>query len=166
MREMARHASALTIQRHDIERLQTSVDTGQVTLINHITGFASQLAANSASIPLSASSEYMSTSRVATKTSRYGKSRRFRVSLPRWLVGRIWELGLHQCDNVWTVQLASINVRPARTYVFDFVRAGDVEAVRKLLNSGQLSVQDREYKYTWQDPRTLLEASLMHQNIS
>jgi hypothetical protein len=67
---------------------------------------------------------------------------------------------MHECDNVWTFQLSPINIRPAHTYVFDFVRAGDVEAVRDLLRSRKLSVRDCEE--TNRGVSTLLEVSLLH----
>lgn len=69
---------------------------------------------------------------------------RYRLALPRWLVGCVWEFSMHECDSVWTFQLAPINIRPAHTYAFDFVRGGDVGAVRELLRSRKLSVRDCE----------------------
>lgn len=168
IRQAARNASSLTLQNQQLKILQASVESGQVALINHMTGFATatQVATSSDSSLQSSSIEDVKDNRTAIRRSRHGKSRRFRVSLPRWLVGRVWELGLHECDNVWTLQLAPMNVRPARTYVFDFVRAGDVEAVRKLIGSRQLSVQDRVFTDTWEDPITLLEVIFLLEGIS
>lgn len=45
-------------------------------------------------------------------------------------------------DNVRTFQLRSISVRPYKSAVFEAVRSGNIEGVRKLLASGDLSVRD------------------------
>lgn len=72
---------------------------------------------------------------------------KFRVSLPLWLVNRVWEFGLREAEGGWTAQLYPIMVRPGGTYVFSFVYSGDVDTVRRLLRSGQLSVRDHKPSY-------------------
>jgi hypothetical protein len=67
---------------------------------------------------------------------------KFRVSLPPWLVNRVWEFGFREAEGGWTAQLHPIMVRPHDASVFNFVYMGDVDTVRKLLRSGQLSVCD------------------------
>jgi hypothetical protein len=83
---------------------------------------------------------------------------KFRVSLPLWLVNRVWEFGLREADGGWTAQLYPIMVRPRDTYVFDFVYSGDVDAVRRLLRSGQLSVRD--HVQHWDGLMNLLQVSV------
>jgi hypothetical protein len=81
-----------------------------------------------------------------------------RVSLPLWLVNRVWEFGLREADGGWTAQLYPIMVRPQDAYVFNFVYSGDVDTVRRLLRSGQLSVRD--HSQGWFGPVSLLEVGV------
>jgi hypothetical protein len=67
---------------------------------------------------------------------------KLRLSLPLWLVNRVWEFGLREAEGGWTAQLYPIMVRPRSACVLDFVYSGDVHTVRRLLRSGQLSVRD------------------------
>jgi hypothetical protein len=86
-----------------------------------------------------------------------------RVALPLWLVNRVWEFGLREAEGGWTAQLYPIMVRPWDTYVFDFVYSGDVDTVRRLLRSGQLSVRDHEQ--SWGGPRNLLQVSVRYSSL-
>jgi hypothetical protein len=83
-----------------------------------------------------------------------------RVSLPLWLVNRVWEFGLREAEGGWTAQLYPIMVRPHDTYVFDFVLSGDVDTVLRLLRAGQLSVRDHtQHKGTL---KNLLQVSVVY----
>jgi hypothetical protein len=146
MRESARHAAALTLQAQRLDMLQTAVESGNLALIGHITTFASQQATSSGSNPPQQVNGNRSVAggKKLPKRSRNGTEYKFRLALPHRLVKCIWEFSVHECDNAWTFQLKPVNIRPARTYAFDFVRAGDVSAVRELMISRQLSIQDRE----------------------
>jgi hypothetical protein len=126
--------------------LQSSVESGNLALIGHITSFASQQATSSGSDPPHQAKEDRSVAgrRRLPKTPKDGTEHKFRLALPRRLVKCIWEFSVLECDNAWTFQLKPVNIRPAHTYAFDFVRAGDVSAVRELMRSRQLSIQDRE----------------------
>lgn len=42
----------------------------------------------------------------------------------------------------WQIQLQPVNYRPPSSFAFEVVRSGNVRAVRKLLDSGRLSVRD------------------------
>jgi hypothetical protein len=146
VRESARHAAALTLQAQRLDMLQSSVESGNLALIGHITTFASQQATNSGGNTIQQAHEDRSVMgrRKLPKKPKNGTEYKFRLALPRRLVKCIWEFSVHECDNAWTFQLSPVNVRPARTYAFDFVRAGDVGAVRELMKSRQLSIRDRE----------------------
>lgn len=154
----------MTLQSQHLERLQASIESGKVDLIDHITDFASRVATRQGSVSPFSSNTNISANERGSRPCRRYRNWQIRLPLPRWLVGCVWEFGMHERDNVWTFQLCPINLRPAHTYVFDFVRAGDVGAVRELISSRQLSVHDREP--TWNGHRTLLEASHMAYNIS
>jgi hypothetical protein len=161
MRETARHAAALSLQSQQLERLQASVESGNLALVGHITAFASQqVISYDEPVQRTVTGHKMSPNRSVRKWAKQGRDYTFRLRLPRRLVNCVWEFGVHECDNVWTFQLKPINIRPAHTYVFDFVRAGDTDAVRELLRSGQLSVHDRQL--TSKGSKSLLEVSSMH----
>jgi hypothetical protein len=97
------------------------------------------------------------------KRQKRDKSYRLRVSLPPWFLNCVWELGIHQADGVWTAQIWPINVRPGSALVFDYVRSGDVEAVRELLQSGQLSMRD--YACQGRLNRSLPEVSITKSTV-
>jgi hypothetical protein len=145
-----------------LDMLQSSIESGNLALIGHITTIASQQATTSGPDPpqqVHVDSSVLAR-RKLPKRSRNGTEYKFRLALPHCLVKCIWEFSVHECDNAWTFQLKPVNIRPARTYAFDFVRAGDLNAVRELLRSRQLSIQDREPSSS--GSRTLLEVSDTH----
>jgi hypothetical protein len=146
VRESVRNAAALTLQAQRVDMLQTSIESGNLALIGHITTFASQQATTSGGNTTQKAHEERPVTgrRKLSKRPRNGTEYKFRLALPHRLVKCIWEFSVHECDSAWTFQLKPVNIRSARTYAFDFVRAGDVGAVRELLRSRQLSVQDRE----------------------
>jgi hypothetical protein len=161
MRESAKQAASFAHQSQKLERLQASIEAGNTALIERVTASATQImASRTASLQQTSLEINTVFSRPPAIRERHGNVRSYRLSLPRWLVGCVWEFSMHECDNVWTFQLSPINIRPAHTYVFDFVRAGDVEAVRDLLRSRKLSVRDCEE--TNRGVSTLLEVSLLH----
>lgn len=57
----------------------------------------------------------------------------------------VLECGVRESEGVWTAQIWPVNVRPESAVVFDYVRSGDVEAVRGLLQSGQLTMRDHAH---------------------
>jgi hypothetical protein len=166
VRESARHAAALTLQAQRLDQLQSSVESGNSALIGQITTFASQKATRVGETPVQQAQEDRSVTgrRKLPQRSRNGTEYKFRLALPHRLVKCIWEFSVHGCDNAWTFQLSPVNIRPARTYAFDFVRAGDVNTVRELMRSRQLSIRDREPSS--RGSRTLLEVSEVHCSLA
>ena len=59
-------------------------------------------------------------------------------------------------DDVWNFRVRPVNLRPQGDFVFDVVRSGSVEAVQKLLTSGEMSVSDHENSFY-----DLLDSSLL-----
>lgn len=78
-----------------------------------------------------------------TKTKRQS-SRTFRLALPRWLTSCVWEFAVQECQGNWDFQLHPVYVRQYGSFAFDVVRSGNVEAVKKILATGELSVSDQE----------------------
>lgn len=70
---------------------------------------------------------------------------------------------MHEADGVWTTQIWPINVRPGSAVVFDYVSSGDVEAVRELLRSGNLSLRD--YMHHGTRNHSLFEVSCAQREI-
>lgn len=68
---------------------------------------------------------------------------KIRIALPRCFTECVWEFGLQESGNGWAMQLYPINERPPESFVFDVVSSGRVSAVRALLESGPLSMQDQ-----------------------
>jgi hypothetical protein len=152
MRESAKHAAAFALQSEHIKQLHNTVETGNAVLLGHVTNSA--LLEPAAMIP----KQQNSLDRAGAdrpKRQRRDRSYRFRVSLPRWFVNCVWELGVHEADGVWTTQMWPVNVRPESAVVFEYVRSGDVEAVRELLNSRQLSLRDHMHR--WDGDLSLFE---------
>lgn len=69
---------------------------------------------------------------------------RYRVSMPRWLVNFVWDVTFFEYRGSWILQLRPVIIRPRGTFAFDFVRSGDIETIRRLLQSGELSLHDHE----------------------
>jgi hypothetical protein len=82
----------------------------------------------------------------------------FHLALPRWLSHGIWEFAVHELDGAWNFRVRPVTIRPYGTFAFDVVRSGNVEAVRKLLSSGELSVSDYEHSFD-RGPKPLLLVS-------
>jgi len=161
VQEAAAHAAALTLQNQRMERLQAIVESGHMALLGQITNIASQqVVTHKAASKRLLSGHNESRDQPLPVKSRHGRSRTYRIALPRWLVSCVWEFAVHESDGVRNFQLYPLNMRPSHTYVFDFVREGDVAAVRDLLISRQLSVLDRSYYSSAErDGETLLEVS-------
>jgi hypothetical protein len=164
VRESARHAAALSLQAQRLVMLQTAVESGNLALMGHITTSASRKV-DPAGNPSQQTHDngHVVGRRSPRKRPKNSTEYKFLLALPHRLVKCIWEFSVHECDNAWTFQLKPVNIRPARTYAFDFVRAGDVRAVRELIRSRQLSAQDREPSSN--GSRTLLEVGDMHQSL-
>jgi hypothetical protein len=157
LRESAKHAAAFALQSEHIKQLHRTVETGNAALLGHITNL--NLLVPAASTQTQQTS-MMRAGTAETKRQKRNKSYRLRVSLPRWFMNCVWELGVHEADGVWTTQIWTVNVRPYQAVVFDYVRSGDVEAVRELLQSGQLSMRDHEHYGS--RSRSLFEVSTSH----
>lgn len=67
----------------------------------------------------------------------------------------VWEFGLREADGGWTAQLYPISIRPQGAVVFDFVRSGDIDSVRRLLQSGEIPLRDHEDN--WKESSSLLQ---------
>jgi hypothetical protein len=154
MRESAKYAAAFALQSEHMMQLHNTVTTGNAAVLGHLT--------NSHILEPVASAQTQQTSMIrAGATKKRNKSYRLRISLPSWFVNCVWELGVHEADGVWTTQIWTVNVRPSTAVVFEYVKFGDVEAVRELLQSGQLSMRDHSRHEKFGD-ESLFEVSLTY----
>jgi hypothetical protein len=157
MRQTAVHAAAATLHNDRMELLRNTVESGNAALMGQVTAsqqLASRVAPHQRSIG--------ATGRVLERYRR-GRTYKYRLALPRWFARNVWECIVHEANQGWTTQLYPINLRPKHTYAFDFVRRGDVKAVRELMRLGHLSVNDRVGFYWGEE--SLLEASILRVEI-
>ena len=88
-----------------------------------------------------------------------GPLHKIRIALPRYFTNYVWEFGLQESGNGWAMQLHPINERPPESFAFDVVRSGCVSAVRALLESGSLSMQDHAAASEFSTRKSLLDVS-------
>ena len=72
---------------------------------------------------------------------------RLSVSLPYWLTRKTWHLAVCESQGSWTIKIDPINLRPDDAVIFDYVILGDTMMVRKLLDAGELSINDRQSSF-------------------
>lgn len=99
MRKSTKHATVLALQTQHLDRLQTSVESGNVALIGHITAFSpQQVTTDEAShrVPLNRNTRV---GKPLHNHLKRGRSHKYHLPLPRWLVACVWELG---CMNATT----------------------------------------------------------------
>lgn len=148
MRESAQHATALTLQSERMQRLQDTMETGHAALFGQLTSYPNTaLLENDHAHQTPATDSYTVASRREKIRPRRGKHHKLRFVLPSWFVNCVWEVGMHNTDGVRTIEIYPINRRRSSTLVFDSVRAGDIEPVRKYIASGQLSFRDHADDY-------------------
>jgi len=144
MREHANQAAAFALQRElQIEhskQLQNTVEAAKVAFLGQVTSSTLLEPAGSIQTQQTSVIKPFATRPIRQKRDR---SYRLRLSLPRWFVNCVWELAVHEADGVWTTQIWPVNLRHHDAVVFEYVQSGDVEAVSRLLQSGQLSMRDR-----------------------
>lgn len=110
-------------------RSSTAVTRGRSTSMKHSSG---------------SDSRNPTSQNASQKYSNRPLRRKFRVSLPRWFSDCVWEFGILDAGSGWMFQLQPVNYRPHDSFAFQVVRSGNVSAVQRLLDLGQLSVRDHE----------------------
>lgn len=159
MRQMVK-TGAFVLQQNAINAVQrdrlddmdrTMQDTG-MRVPTHSTTFNASSSSSSTAPPNDLDHPPPSRQAVSRKVLQNRSNGRFsptlRISLPRWFTNRVWEIGTYDVglDNVHSLPLRSINLRPHNSLVFEAVRAGDVEGVQKLLAYKHLSIMDHAYR--------------------
>lgn len=158
MRQAVMRANEHVLQSEHMKLLQGKIESGNAALAGQIAAFTSEQSTRHND---SRQTLGKTTGPFVTHT-RPGKTRRYRVTLPRWFAKCVWDFTIHEFNHVWTVQLQPANLRPHYIYEFDFVRNGDVPAVRRLLELGRLSVNDRAVVEESSTSESLLEVFLMY----
>jgi hypothetical protein len=123
------------MQLHDLE---TAVQAGNSMILDRLSVPAS---ATTPQDTLTSTSQLLQVEVRQTKKSH--SHRKFRIALPRSFIDCVWEFGIRGTGNGWEFQLHPVNIRPRDAFVFKVVKSGRVSAVRALLESGSLSMQDR-----------------------
>ena len=155
-KNVANQAAAFATQRElqieHFRQLKEAVEEAKAAFFGQVTNPTPM---GSAVVVQTQQTSIARTDAAKSSRSRRDRSYRLRVSLPRWFVNCVWELGVHEADGVWTTQIWPVNVRPESAVVFEYVEDGDVEAVDKLLHSRQLSLRD--HMRSWDGDLSLFE---------
>ena len=83
----------------------------------------------------------------------------FRLVLPHCLSSFVWEIAIQRSASIWTFQLRPLNVHKHGSFVFDVIRSGDVEAVKRLISEGGISASDYESNASGSTNKSLLRVS-------
>ena len=132
-----------TLQSERMRLLQDTVESGYATLAGQLTAFTPEQLTTHDKPHNEQHQALGRTTEPFSAFTKRGKTSRYRLALPRWFTKCVWDFTVHESNHIWTFQLQPVNMRPAHTYAFDFVRNGDLMAVRKLLEQGHLSVNDQ-----------------------
>lgn len=146
-----------------MKNLQDMVESGNATLVRQVAAFTSQQ-----KIPYACDEPYQAHGKPSghfANYSRRGKTRRYRLVLPRWFARCVWDFTIHESNHIWTVPLQPVNLRPFHTDAFETVRYGDVVAVCKHLEQGHLSVNDRAMHWDSTTSVSLLEVCFMYDRV-
>lgn len=154
---MRQQAATSALQGEMSSLLQKTLESGNAKLLQSITTLTS-LQSSSGNTP------HQRSAKITDRTiehDRRGRHRKVRISLPRWFANCVGELVISESQNIWTFQLHLVNIRPRHTYAFDFVRQGNLAAVRELMSLGDLSVNDQADSQGSGEPYNLLHVSAL-----
>jgi hypothetical protein len=146
----------LSSHEAQLQNLSLAVQSGHATILERIESnrpSGSIISSGSDSIAYHKRQEL-----APRKCTKRSPAMTFHLALPRWLSHGIWEFAVHELDGAWNFRVRPATIRPYGTFAFDVVRSGNVEAVRKLLSSGELSVSDYEHSFD-RGPKPLLLVS-------
>jgi hypothetical protein len=150
MRNAVAHASTLqtygdvlALQQTQLGSIQNKLSAGNARLSDQLEDLSDHLKAAKGSqlfsepqtcVTRSSDERYFS--------SKNRSSVRFRLPLLAWLSGRTWEIAFRQSQASWTLQVNPIYYRAAESLALQYVREGNIAAVKKLLHAGELSIWD------------------------
>ena len=162
LRAAEAQAQNVLLSSHEaqLQNLSLAVQSGHATILERI-----ETTRPSGSITSSGGTTIDYHTRKSHTLRNRGKrpsTRTFRLALPHWLSRCVWEFATHEMDGAWNFSVRPVNIRPHGTFAFDVVRSGNLEAVRKLFSSGELSVSDHESLSYELRPRSLLFVSPMY----
>ncbi|KAM0722808.1 hypothetical protein Q7P37_002250 [Cladosporium fusiforme] len=149
VRESMNHAAmniaqnaVLSAQSTRLQNLEHSIQKGHTTIIARLDETTVRRSIPASGVfPLA----HVSRATPSNRASDYrGKrsDRKLRVSLPRWLVDCVWEFGIRTSETGWEFRIHPINLRSTDDFLYEVVKSGNVPAVRKLLESRELSTHD------------------------
>jgi hypothetical protein len=164
------HSTSLALQNNRLERIERTVSDGQRAIMSTITAASHTVlrshfdTSQEANFSLGSSGS-IDALRRDRKRSKGGFSRKISISFPSWFTDTVWEFGTFDMghESIRTLQLRFFNVRPRDSAVLDVVCSGNVESVRKLLMTGDLSLQDHfSPEWSCDYPHSLLVVSLCY----
>ena len=148
------YAQVQLLSSHEtrLQDLDRTIQAGHTAILSQISSSEPRAAELSRTTPLSFQDPHRQTH--AAQRS----SRKVCLKLPRWFTQTVWEFGTYDIGDGWMFQIRPINIRPRGTRAFAAVRSGDVETVKRLFASGELSASDCEYS-RFSEHRSLLTVS-------
>ena len=138
------HAQNALMATHEkyLQHLDNAIQSGHATILSRIDSL------NTSSTGLSQpASSALAHDRMQGRRKYLNRrsTLKFRLALPRWFTDTVWELAAYKCEGCCILQLRPANIREEGAFVFEVVRSGNIEAVRALLASGELSSSDYEH---------------------
>ncbi|KAL9095830.1 MAG: hypothetical protein Q9165_001827 [Trypethelium subeluteriae] len=94
----------------------------------------------------------------ARQAKRKTRRKKIRIDLPRWLSNRVWEFAISESQSSWGATLYTYNLVPRDSPIFRCCRSGDIDAMKRLIRSGEASLLDTT-KDSWGISMTLLESA-------
>lgn len=134
----------ISAQNTRLQALEHSVQAGHATILTRLDDAVDRPRISSPVASHHTDSEVRKAKQSHTMVHRRKKpfARKFRVSLPGWLVSCAWEFGIRESESGWDLQINPVNLRPSTSFAYDVVQHGNVLAFRKLLDSKELSIRD------------------------
>ncbi|WPH00625.1 Hypothetical protein R9X50_00345500 [Acrodontium crateriforme] len=103
-----------------------------------------------------------SKTRLVTAKRSHGKRTtwlKHRFILPHWLSSCVWDIAVLQADSGWTAYLQTYNIIPSHSDIFWHCGLGDIQAVDRLIRSGEGTFLDCRTAYGSEKVQTLLQCA-------
>ncbi|KAH8593500.1 hypothetical protein B0O99DRAFT_688721 [Bisporella sp. PMI_857] len=97
-----------------------------------------------------------------SKDKEYRKYARLQYRWPGWLANQVWITSSYTQPNIWDFNMRIYNVIPRDSVIFDFIKQGNIEAIKTLFKRKAASPFDKSDEDGW----TLLHHAVFHGNLA
>lgn len=141
------HNDLLALQQSQLDNIQQNFSNGNTVMISQ-SADPSNCGQNSRSI--------QSSKKHGTRQKKH-ESFRVQFPIPQWLTSRTWTLATYQSQGSWGLEIRPVFRRPPDTDALDCIRTGDIAALQRFLDTGELSMWDvTQAPFYYKDHVTLL----------